>query len=128
MAKATLYTGPGLPSNTNPFPEIVTDADLIRDSIVTILNTRMGQRLFQPDFGSRLHESVFEPNDPGLIALLQEDVVNAITKWEPRVQLMGVLMQPNENSVIINLQLLIRSLNIPFNLPLEITSNQSPEL
>lgn len=125
---ATVYSGPGLPDSTAQFPQIVTEKRLIRDSIVTILNTRIGQRLFQPDFGSRLHDLVFEPNDPGLLVMIEEDVINAIAKWEPRVLLLGVRVQPDENRVIVNLEMKIRRLNIPFNLPLEITRNRSPEV
>mgnify|MGYP001609529951 CR=1 FL=1 len=125
---AVVYSGPGLPDSISAFPQIVTEARLIRDSIVTILNTRLGQRLFQPDFGSRLHDLVFEPNDQGVLIMIEEDVINAISKWEPRVQLMGIRVQPDENRVIVNLSMNIRRLNIPFNLPLEITRNRSPEV
>ena len=39
------------------------DHEHIKESIRQILGTRIGERFMRPDFGSRLHELVFEGND-----------------------------------------------------------------
>ena len=39
----------------------------------------------QPNFGSRIHDLVFEPNDTVLHGLIRYYVIDAIKKWEKRV-------------------------------------------
>ena len=62
----------------------------IEQSIQQILWTRPGERLNRPEFGSRLHELVFEPNDDVLKALIRHYVLEAIERWEKRVVLESV--------------------------------------
>lgn len=121
-----LYTGPGLPISTDSstdlykFPQLKQDVDLIRDSIMTILLTRPGERLFLPQFGCRLKELVFEPNDALSKKAAEQYITSAISTWEPRVVLRGVQVDIDENMMSIHLQLLIKKLNIVVNLPIEL--------
>lgn len=62
----------------------------ISDSIHLILSTRPGERLFNPEFGSRLHELVFEPNDVVLSRLLKVYTVEALRRWEKRIEILNV--------------------------------------
>jgi phage baseplate assembly protein W len=57
----------------------------IRESILQILGTRIGERFMNPEFGSRLKDLVFEQNDEVLKGLLRHYVIDAITRWEKRV-------------------------------------------
>jgi phage baseplate assembly protein W len=62
----------------------------IRESIHLILSTRIGERMFNPEFGSRLPELVFEPNDVLLQNLLNFYTVEALKRWEKRIELTRV--------------------------------------
>ena len=62
----------------------------IKDSIHLILATRIGERVMNPEFGSRLYELVFEPNDEVLQRLLIYYTAEAIKRWEKRVELVKV--------------------------------------
>jgi len=64
----------------------------IRDSIVTILVTRIGERVHLPEFGSRLHELVFEQQDEAFQVLAQEYVFEALRTWEPRIDLISAVV------------------------------------
>lgn len=64
--------------------------DRIRESIIQILETRLGERLKRPDFGSKVKDLVFEQNDAVLKGLLRYHVVEAIKRWEKRVVVMDV--------------------------------------
>jgi len=66
-------------------PEQSSDLNRINESIVQILETRPGERLMRPDFGSRVKDLVFEQNDSILKGLLRFHIVDAITKWEKRI-------------------------------------------
>ena len=57
----------------------------IHESIRQILGTRRGERFLRPDFGTSLHELVFEPNDHILFGLIRHEVMTALDRWEPRI-------------------------------------------
>lgn len=67
-----------------------TGFERINQSINHILGTRIGERFFLPEFGSRLYELVFEPNDYILEDLLKLYVSDALGKWEPRIKVLNV--------------------------------------
>lgn len=43
-----------------------------------------------PEFGSRLHELMFEPNDTILQQQIIDETAGAIARWEPNVRVMAV--------------------------------------
>lgn len=65
---------------------LVNDKELVEQSIKIILDTPKGHRFMLPEFGSRLHELIFEPNDDVLKDLMAYFIYEAITTWEKRVQ------------------------------------------
>ena len=69
--------------------------DHIHESITQILGTRLGERIHRPDFGSRLHELVFEPNDRVLKALLRQYISQALHRWEPRIRVASIAFDDN---------------------------------
>lgn len=83
------WRGIALPFNRQPkgFFEPKGTRDVIWSSIVNILLTPLGTRIHLPEFGSRLPELLFEPNDDLLMALSRSYIQDAIAKWEPRVRI-----------------------------------------
>lgn len=75
----------------------------IRESILQILGTRLGERLMIPEFGSRLHELVFEQNDAVLKGLIRHYVFDAIKKWEKRAIVTGVSFEDTPQDIDRNL-------------------------
>lgn len=74
----------------------------VKSSIQLILGTIPGERPHLPEFGSRLHELIFEPATDVLVALARRWTIEAILRWEPRVTLLGVQIEiENENFRII---------------------------
>ncbi|MFE4106147.1 GPW/gp25 family protein [Almyronema epifaneia] len=67
----------------------------IEDSIGIILRTSLGERIYRPDFGSRLSELVFAPLNTQTLLLIRLYVEEALKKWEPRIVLDGVLTEPD---------------------------------
>lgn len=57
-----------------------------------LLGTRIGERVIRRDFGSRLMELVFEPNDETLDAMIVQYVIDAIRRWEKRIEILGVTL------------------------------------
>lgn len=62
----------------------------IQESILQILGTRPGERFMRSDFGSKLKDLVFEPNDTVLRGLVRHYVIDAIKRWEKRVTISNV--------------------------------------
>ena len=65
----------------------------VRESICVILRTRRGERIERPDFGCGLDQFLFEPNSLATLRLIQEEVKQAIGRWEPRVRLQDVVTE-----------------------------------
>ena len=63
------------------------DLDSIYQSIGNILSTPYNTRLFLPEFGSQLENILFEPMDITTQDQLQDFIIQAIERWEPRVKL-----------------------------------------
>ena len=66
--------------------------DLIENSIVNLLNWPKRDRFFNNDFGARLWELIEEPNDIVGRSLVRNFVFEGIELWEPRVELLEVVI------------------------------------
>ena len=91
----------------------------IEEAIRIILSTAKGERHMRPQFGCGIHDLVFAPNNATTAGLVQSYVEEAIGWWEPRVELLDVIVEtdPEErNSLIINIHYKVRSTNDERNL------------
>lgn len=85
--------------NSKGFFEFSSDLQtLVKHSIYQILGTRIGERVMVPEFGSRLPELLFEPIDEVTISLARVYTIEAIEKWEPRVELNEVVVNVNPDA------------------------------
>jgi phage baseplate assembly protein W len=74
--------------------------DNIRQSISLILATRPGERQMLPAFGCRVHELLFAPNTAATAVLVSEHVRSALERWEPRIEVTGVVATPDARGTI----------------------------
>lgn len=65
----------------------------IEEAILMILLTPKGQRVMRPEFGCRVHELVFAPNDATTEGLAVYFVQEALAMWEPRITVLDVLAE-----------------------------------
>jgi phage baseplate assembly protein W len=68
-------------------------ADNVRESIRLILMTD-NERLFLPDFGAGLRRFLFEPNTVGTHRAIEDAITRSVARWEPRVSLSSVEVEP----------------------------------
>ena len=82
---------------------LVADAEKIEQSMRIVLSTPIGQRVMRPTFGSRLHELVFAPLNPETLGLAELYVEEALTFWEPRIDVLEVTARsdPNQPSLLL---------------------------
>ncbi|MHB1000739.1 MAG: GPW/gp25 family protein [Armatimonadota bacterium] len=91
----------------------------IHESIRQILGTRRGERFMRPEFGTRLHELVFEQNDRLLYGLIRHEVIEAIDQWEPRVIVSDVVVGPSDlddHLVLVNISYRLISSQVTGNM------------
>ena len=88
------YIGQGLafPLQVNPRGEIAIASGErdIEQSIHIILGTIIGERVMRPEFGCRIHELVFAPHNAATEGLAELYVKEALTRWEPRIEVTDV--------------------------------------
>ena len=77
---------------------LVSDDDEIKQSIHIILSTAPGQRVMRPDFGCRIHELVFAPNNATTAGMATQYVTEALGRWEPRIELQQVDVAPDPSN------------------------------
>lgn len=93
------YLGRGIsfPLKINVQGELKTDSGdrNLEESIATILNTKLGERVYRPNFGCRLSDLTFAPMNPQTILLARIYVEEALNRWEPRIKVTGVYAEPD---------------------------------
>lgn len=67
----------------------------VKESIWIILRTSLGERMYRPDFGSRLSELAFEPLNSSTMIQIRMYVVEALEIWEPRIEIDRVETEPD---------------------------------
>jgi uncharacterized protein len=67
-------------------------------SIELVLMTAPGERLMRPKFGCRIWELLFEPVTANLLGLMAKSVRDALSQWEPRVDVEDVDCTPDPDN------------------------------
>lgn len=70
-------------------------ADKLRNNIVHLLLTDVGERVMHRDYGGGLRALVHDPNNDALRAVVQHQLGKSLVKWEPRVQLQQISIDPD---------------------------------
>jgi phage baseplate assembly protein W len=91
----------------------------VAQSIWLILATAPGERLMRPEFGCGIHELVFEPNTPTLHGEVRSRVLQALNRFEPRIDVDTVEVGADPDGpeqLLIEIGYRIRASNAFFNL------------
>ena len=78
---------------TNPLTSdliAMKNENAIARSVKNIVFTNPGEKFFNPRFGSRITESLFENADDLTAIEIQTQIQQSITRYEPRVRLQSV--------------------------------------
>ena len=90
----------------------------VQEAIWITLSTSRGERQMVPDFGCGIHEYVFAPNNAETHGSITHEVRQALTKWEPRIDVLDVSIDGStgSNVLLIRVDYRIRSNNTLYNL------------
>ena len=103
---------------TNPLNDDLIglkNTSAIARSLKNIVFTQPGEKFFNPDFGSRISESLFENVDDVSALAIEDEIRSSIINFEPRVNLLNVSVNPyvedNEMNVIIQYE--VTGIDVP---------------
>ena len=82
----------------------------VEESIRLILGTGHGERVMRPRFGSNLKSLAFAPNNQATANLARYYVEDALNRWEPRIELLGVTVdyESSPNALLIEIRYRLR--------------------
>ena len=103
---------------TNPLNDdlvSLSDTSAIARSIRNIVFTSPGEKFFNPDFGSRISESLFENVDKVSALAIEDEIRSSIINFEPRVNLLDTTVVPNpdDNEMNVTIEYEINGIDIP---------------
>ncbi len=75
--------------------QLVEGPDKLRQNVVQLLLTDIGERVMRRDYGGGLRALVHDPNNDALRAIVQHQVGKAFVKWESRAQLQQIAIDPH---------------------------------
>lgn len=70
-------------------------AQKVKEAIWIILRTGQGERVYRPNFGSRLSELAFAPMNSETLLRIRLYVIEALEIWEPRIYIDEVRADPD---------------------------------
>ena len=91
----------------------------IRESIRILLGTAKGERVMRPEFGCSIHEYAYAPMDTLTFRLIENAIYEALTDWEPRIEVNEIKMlteKANEGKLLISIDYKVRRSNTQANL------------
>lgn len=90
----------------------------VRQAIWIVLGTAKGERVMRPEFGCRIHDLVFANLDSATLGRVDEEVRDALLRFEPRIDVLGVNAAPDRDGevLLISIDYEVRATNNVFNL------------
>ena len=103
---------------TNPLNDDLVglkNTSAIARSLKNIVFTQPGEKFFNPDFGSRITESLFENVDDVSALAIEDEIRSSIINFEPRVNLLNVSVNPNvdDNEMNVIIQYEVTGIDVP---------------
>lgn len=100
---------------TNPLTNdivVLKNASAIARSIRNIVFTYPGEKFFNPNFGSRISQSLFENLDSTSAIAIRDEIENSIRNYEPRVILNDIIVDPNYDNNEFNVTVVYRIVGV----------------
>lgn len=91
----------------------------IAEAIWIILSTPRRSRVMEPEFGCGAYDYVFAPNNANTLAMVRNDVMRALVRWEPRIDVLDVRVTAQAdlpNVLLVEIDYRVRANNAAHNI------------
>lgn len=121
MKKEFLGTGWKFPVtlDTEGSIELVSEEEDIKEAILIILNTVPGERVMRPEFGCGIHNYIFSILNSSNLMMIEDEVRNALTLYEPRIIIDEVKAEPHSSEggkLVVAIDYTVLASNSRFNI------------
>lgn len=102
--KITIYTDFKKNLEVSPVSQDITvnkDEDAVKEAIQNLILTDRGERLMQPNLGGNIRAMLFENITPAVLTLIEDQVRTTIELYEPRAELIDVIVTSNIDDNIV---------------------------
>jgi len=83
------------------FPEAVQDGPLIKEALVQLVMTGLGERIMRPKFGTNVLAYIFDNINSDLSQDIRREIAQAIALYEPRVRVTSIVLTVEDTTVIV---------------------------
>lgn len=104
----TIYRGFSTKNKIKNFK--LTDYDLIKQDLLNQFNTRRGERVMNPNFGTIIWDMLFDPFTEELKTAIQDDILK-IAASDPRIRIEQATITDYQHGIQIELDILIVDTN-----------------
>ena len=101
------------------------DEDSIKQSVKNLVLTSAYERKFHSEINSGVNRLLFEPASPLLQATLRIAIINVISNFEPRVQVLDVKVGISNDSGSANIIIIFKIINTEKPLQIDLILNRS---
>jgi phage baseplate assembly protein W len=84
---------------------VLKNEDAVKESIKNLILTDRGERLMQPDIGGNIRAMLFENITPSTLVLIEEQIRTTINIYEPRAELIDVIVTSNIDDNIVRVKI-----------------------
>jgi len=70
-----------------------------KDNLLMLISTSVGERIYNPEYGTNLYKFVFSNNDINLIENIQNEIEQKVTQFLPYIILNDIIVTPDEHRI-----------------------------
>lgn len=102
----------------------LTDIEIVKQDLLNEFNTRLGERVGRPGFGSIVHDLLFDLTDPRTEALVYSDA-DRIFRNDPRVEAREINVSVDIDSYTITVDAVLLMVEFDMNDNFSVTFNET---
>ena len=87
-----------VPNKDGYFKTTKTTVESIKNNIKLLLQTQVGERVFQPNLGMSIKDFLFEQLTTDTTIMIENNIVDVFEKWLPYVELSNIEIKQNDNN------------------------------
>jgi len=85
-------------------PFALSDMELVKRDLLNEFNTRKGERVMRPNFGSIVWDLLMDPMSPSVVTDIEEDVEKIVAR-DPRASLLNTTVTALEHAIRVDIDL-----------------------